>query len=71
MRVTKVLVLSKEHNGFFNVKFMFNSDDFRLKDESFGYTVLDQTPIYNHKQKTLTSNNVVYKVFSDWSLKTI
>lgn len=71
MKVKKVLVLSKQHGSFSNVKFMFNSDDFRLQNESFGYTILDANPIYNHKQKTLTSNNVVYKVFSDWSLKAI
>lgn len=69
MKAKKVLVLSKQHGSFSNVKFMFNSDDFRLKDASFGYTVLDQNPTYKHKEKTLTSNGVVYKVFSDWSLK--
>lgn len=71
MKVKKVLVLSKEQGSFSNVKYMFNSDDFRLQDESFGYTILDKNPVYNNKEKTLTSNNVVYKVFSDWSLKAI
>ena len=71
MKIKKVLVLSKEHGSFSNVKFMMNSDDFRLKDESFGYKILDNNPVYNHKQKTLTSNNVIFRVFSDWSLKQI
>lgn len=71
MKVKKVLVLSKQHGSFSDVKFMFNSDDFRLQNESFGYTILDESPIYKHKEKTLTSNGVVYKVFSDWSLKAI
>jgi hypothetical protein len=71
MKAKKLLVQSNQTGSFSNVKFMMNSDDFRLKDDSFGYTVLDQNPIYNHKLKTLTANNVVYKVFSDWSVKTL
>jgi len=71
MKSKKVLVESKQTGSFFNVKFMMKSDDFRLKDDSFGYKVLDNNPVYNHKEKTLTANNVVYRVFSDWSLKTI
>ena len=50
---------------------MMNSDDFRLKDESFGYTILDSNPTYKNKEKMLVSNNIVYKVLSDWSLKQI
>ena len=71
MKAKKVLVSSKQHGSFSNVKFMMNSDDFRLKDESFGYTILDSNPTYKNKEKMLVSNNIVYKVLSDWSLKQI
>jgi hypothetical protein len=71
MKSKKLLVESKQTGSFTNVKYMMNSDDFRLKDDSFGYTVLDQNPKYDHKLKTLTANNVVYKVFNDWSVKAI
>ena len=71
MQSKKVLVESKQTGSFFDVKYMMKSDDFRLKDSSFGYMVLDDNPTYNHKQKTLTTKFGVYQVFSDWSLKLI
>ena len=71
MKPIKVLVQSNQVGSFNDVKYMMNSDDFRLKDNSFGYIVLDQNPKYDHKLKTLTTNNVVYKVFNDWSVKAI
>jgi len=71
MKATKYLVESKQTGSFQNVKFMMASDDFRLKDDSFGYKILDKNPTFNSKQKTLKTNNVVYKVLSDWSLKQI
>jgi hypothetical protein len=71
MKATKYLVESNQVGSFTNVKYMMASDDFRLKDDSFGYKILDKKPTYNHKEKTLTTNNVVYKVFNDWSVKII
>ena len=71
MKSKKVFAQSNQTGSFLNVKFMMKSDDFRLKDDSFGYKVLDDNPVYNHKEKTLTTKYGVYKVFSDWSLKAI
>jgi len=71
MKSKKVFAEINQIGSFSNVKFMMKSDDFRLKDDSFGYKVLDDNPIYNHKQKTLTTKFGVYQVFSDWSLKLI
>ena len=68
MKPTKMLVEADEVGRFKNVKYMMKSDDFRLKDSKWGYKVL---PKYDHKQKTLISNGVVYQVLEDWSLKAI
>lgn len=71
MKPTKMLVEAEEVGRFKNVKYMMKSDDFRLKDSKWGYKVLDSNPKYDHKQKTLISNGVIYQVFEDWSLKAI
>ena len=68
--MTKVLAQCANYNGNKNVLFMMNKDDFRLADAKFGYTVLGDAK-YNNKIKTLVSNGKTYKVFSDWSVKSV
>ena len=67
---TKFIVSCAAFNGFKDVLFMMCSDDFRLADQKFGYTIIGNAK-HDSKNKTATANGVVYRVFADWSVKAI
>jgi len=71
----KVLALCAKYNNSLNVLFMMKADDDRIVEGSRfndgNYTILDPDPVYDHKAKTLTTNQGVYTVFSDWSLRLV
>ena len=66
----KFIVSCASWNGLKDVLFLMRSDDFRLADQKFGYTVIGSAK-HDGKNKTAIANGVVYKVFSDWSVKAI
>ena len=70
MKPTNVLAQCDNYNGNANVLFMMNSDDFRLADQNFGYSVIAPAK-YTAKTKTLIANGKTYNVFSDWSVKAV
>lgn len=65
---TKVLAKCKNYNGHKNVLFMMDTDDHRLFEKAWGYETIDSKAEYNRKEKTLTSGDTVYHVYSDRSL---
>jgi hypothetical protein len=67
----KKLVRCADYNGYRNVLFMMDGDDFRLSDARFSsnYTVL-ASDVYAARDKTFTTaDGDTYTVFADWSLQ--
>jgi hypothetical protein len=67
---SKVLANCADYNGYKNVLFMMEADDFRLHNPVFEYTVISDAK-YNRKTKTLVADGKTYFVCQDWSVKVI
>jgi hypothetical protein len=68
-----VFVIAASYNGYKNVPFMMEADDFRL-DPSWTvskWTVVDANPVFDRKARTMTVKTGVYTVCSDFSVKKI
>ncbi len=65
----RLMVICRDYNGHKDVRFMMNSDDFRLTDARFAadYAIVGEGS-YDHHARTLTVDGRAYHVFSDWSL---
>jgi hypothetical protein len=65
----RLMVICRDFNGDKDVRFMMNSDDFRLTDARFAadYTTVGEST-HDHHARTLTVDGRAYRVFSDWSL---
>jgi hypothetical protein len=65
----RLTVICADDNGHKDIRFMMNSDDFRLTDARFAadYTIVGEGA-YDHRARTLTVDGRAYHVFSDWSL---
>ena len=65
----RVLAQCADYNGYKNILFMMDADDFRLTDERFSanYTVID-TGAYTHRTRTLVADGRTFTVLRDWSL---
>ena len=65
----KKLVRAADYNGYKDILFMMDPDDFRLSDERFSsnYAVLGEGA-YAVRAKTFTVDGKLYQVHADWSL---
>ena len=68
MKNSKYIVLCKKYNNSKNVLFMMNKNDSRINNGN--YKVIDEGLI-GLKNKYIIGKENIYRIFEDWSLKTL